>query len=73
MLNKKILLLLIFILITIIVWYFSSPAKMIQIKNVNDYNSILSQDIIDEQNNVTSIGQLANDKKTVFILLRHFG
>ena len=26
-----------------------------------------SQDIIDEQNNVTSIGQLANDKKTVFI------
>ena len=38
MLNKKILLLLIFILITIIVWYFSSPAKMIQIKNVNDYN-----------------------------------
>ena len=46
---------------------------MIQIKNVNDYNSILSQDIIDEQNNVTSIGQLANDKKTVFILLRHFG
>ena len=73
MLNKKILLLLIFILITILVWYFSSPAKMIQIKNVNDYNSILSQDIIDEQNNVTSIGQLANDKKTVFILLRHFG
>ena len=69
----QLLLLLIFILITIIVWYFSSPAKMIQIKNVNDYNSILSQDIIDEQNNVTSIGQLANDKKTVFILLRHFG
>ena len=73
MLNKKILLLVSFILITILVWYFSSPAKMIQIKNVNDYNSILSQDIIDEQNNVTSIGQLANDKKTVFILLRHFG
>ncbi len=73
MLNKKILLLLIFILITILVWYFSSPAKMIQIKNVNNYNSILSQEIIDEQNNVTSIGQLTNDKKTVFILLRHFG
>ena len=73
MLNKKILLLLIFILITILVWYFSSPAKMIQIKNVNNYNSILSQEIIDEQNNATSIGQLANDKKTVFILLRHFG
>tara|TARA_Y100000996_G_scaffold406950_1_gene383938 strand:- start:6266 stop:6487 length:222 start_codon:yes stop_codon:yes gene_type:complete len=73
MLNKKILLLLIFILITILVWYFSSPAKMIQIKNVNNYNSILSQEIIDEQNNITSIGQLANDKKTVFILLRHFG
>ena len=62
-----------YLILTIIVWYFSSPAKMIQIKNVNDYNSILSQDIIDEQNNVTSIGQLANDKKTVFILLRHFG
>ena len=73
MLNKKILLLLIFILITILVWYFSSPAKMIQIKNVNNYNSILSQEIIDEHNNITSIGQLANDKKTVFILLRHFG
>tara|TARA_B100001029_G_C14957969_1_gene392717 strand:+ start:306 stop:527 length:222 start_codon:yes stop_codon:yes gene_type:complete len=73
MLNKKILLLLIFILIIILVWYFSSPAKMIQIKNVNNYNSILSQEIIDEQNNATSIGQLANDKKTVFILLRHFG
>ena len=73
MLNKKNLLLLIFIVITISIWYFSSPAKMIQIKNVNNYNSILSQEIIDEQNNITSIGQLANDKKTVFILLRHFG
>tara|TARA_B100001142_G_scaffold115076_2_gene117352 strand:- start:9218 stop:9439 length:222 start_codon:yes stop_codon:yes gene_type:complete len=73
MLNKKNLLLLIFIVITISIWYFSSPAKMIQIKDVNNYNSILSQEIIDERNNATSIGQLANDKKTVFILLRHFG
>ena len=73
MLNKKNLLLLIFIVITISIWYFSSPAKMIQIKDVNNYNSILSQEIIAERNNATSIGQLANDKKTVFILLRHFG
>ena len=73
MLNKKILLLLIFVFIAFSGWYFSSPAKMIQIKDVNNYNAILSQEIIDEQNNATSIGQLTNDKKTVFILLRHFG
>ena len=71
--NKKNLLLLVFILIAISGWYFSSPAKIIQIKDKNDYQTILSQEVIGEQNNIISIAQLTNNKKATFILLRHFG
>ena len=71
--NKKNLLLLVFILIAMSGWYFSSPAKIIQIEDKSDYQAILSQAVIGEKNNIISVAQLTNNKKTAFILLRHFG
>ncbi|MDG1990449.1 MAG: hypothetical protein P8J51_04170 [Dehalococcoidia bacterium] len=73
MINRKKIFFLIFIILILVLWFLSSPAKTRLVIDSSIYESIASKIVISEENNQLAVLELMDDKPTVFILLRHFG
>lgn len=61
------------LLITIIFWYFSSPAKIIIMDSQIENNKILNQQILNESGEKLILKEILNNDINVVLLLRHFG